>query len=409
MTFWVAIVLCIVFKCNIVAPVQTYSPSMSIEASTDAFKFQKNIELNGPWIVTQVLKKHLLLYHDSTIYKNNLGGLSDLSRYKTTIVKIVKTFLNSKVPLHVGDKIYNLAVVLEPYGQYGRTDDNCNAKLRNLENIKIIKHTINYTEAHFVKGVGLTMATYNVKLLGYEMDRLEKIADQIVNNLKAPHVVALIETMDNNETVMALQYLIDKINELSNIQYNFNFHSKYKGDQKKTLICQVLLYRIDYFITVQDQYTIKSYHPTARDSLVCLLLTKSTRYENSQSIVFIASHFASMIKASNEQIRLDQATAIITEIHKLKQKYSTIVLLGDFNDYPTSKSISLLQQELYDLTSITEHTYIYKGLSNRLDGIFAWRHGQFIDKFLLMSYSLNINTITNDAVSDHDPVVAQII
>ena len=123
----------------------------------------------------------------------------------------------------------------------------------------------------------------------------------------------------------------------------------------------------------------------------------------------ITSHFQSLIKPSNYDIRLDQASIITNQVITLKsQGYSTILLMGDFNDNTHSKVYSLLVQELYDLVAINDYTYIYKGRRKRLDGIFAWIKDKSVESFLVDGYALHINT-NSKLLSDHDPLIAQIV
>jgi predicted extracellular nuclease len=111
-----------------------------------------------------------------------------------------------------------------------------------------------------------------------------------------------------------------------------------------------------------------------------------------------------------ETQRVQQADVVSSFVGRLLavSPSAAVVVLGDFNDYQFSPSMSVLARDLVNLTgdlaAPERYTYNFEGNSQALDHIFVSRalaRGAEYDV-------VHVSSEFGDAPSDHDPVLAQL-
>nr|WKN37008.1 endonuclease/exonuclease/phosphatase family protein [Tunicatimonas sp. TK19036] len=285
----------------------------------------------------------------------------------------------------------------------------------------------------------LTLAGYNVENLDPSDDRFEAIANQIINYLKTPDVIALQEVQDNdgadNTSVTSadqtLQAVVDAISAAGGPTYAF-IDNPFIGDDTNGgepggNIRVAYLYNSDRVSLVEgslqtvvdptDQQTNPD-NPFYRSRLPLV----ATFTFNSQTITIINNHFSS--KGGSDPLfgdeqppangglnsRIDQAEAVNTFVAELlaEDADAKVAVLGDFNEFQFFEPLEILEENLVNLTKTLDETerysYNFEGNAQALDHI-------------LVSASLageaeydvvHINSEFIDMVSDHDPPLARL-
>lgn len=251
--------------------------------------------------------------------------------------------------------------------------------------------------------------------------KFNKLAGEIVNNLKLPDVITLIEIQDDSGptsdgTVIAdanLNLLRDKINGLSGITYSYRYVSPVNnqdGGQPGGNIRQVFFYRTDRGLTfadrpVPDSTTANSvqvggsllYNPGRIDPTNAAFsdsrkpLTGEFVF-NGRRFVIIGNHLNSKIGdgalygpvqppvLSTETKRNQQATIIRNFINQLQtaDPNARIIVDGDLNDFEFASPLNILKsgpttaQNLTDVVdniplSADRYSYIFQGNSQSID------------------------------------------
>lgn len=344
-------------------------------------------------------------------------------------------FADSSEPVDVGDRISGPIVGVVSYSN---------------NNYKIIvdKDTpLNVIRTNTSKKVvtdELTVATFNVENLApiSGTNKFKMLAEQIVNKLDAPDVIALEEILgdgsanDGSGIYKTLNLLSQEIKNISGgkIQY-FNISIPDKTSAQNVAI----LYRTDrglIFKALPAENTTTSVsvidgphllpnpgwvHP---DDLAFEESRKPLATEfifKNQSLFIIANHFKSKIgdaplygeiqppRPITENKRHKQAQVIndfMEEVLNIDPK-ANLVVLGDINDFQFSETLNilkgnLLSNPLENLSIGEQYTTNFEGNSQALDHI-------LISKSLInKSPEINIMHFNSDfaiKTSDHDPVV----
>ncbi|AYF53413.1 endonuclease [Clostridium botulinum] len=308
----------------------------------------------------------------------------------------------------------------------------------------------------------LSIASYNVENFSAVTDktRIDKVAKSIVENLKSPDIVGLIEIQDNDgadsknkkeakstevKADKTYKALIDAINNNKGPQYDFvnidpinrqdggipggnirvgyiyrkdrvNLVSKPKGDAKT----EVHMDGKDLAINPGRIGVDKEEFKGTRKSLAAEFEFKG------EKVFVIANHFSSKRGdqslfgakqppvAGSERLRMKQASIVnkfAEEILKANPN-GNVVLLGDMNDFNFSNTVTALKGKSFEnmvdkLPAEERFTYIHQGNSQVLDNI-------LVNKNIVLKTkvdAVNINSAFTDAqgrCSDHDPVLIQI-
>lgn len=177
---------------------------------------------------------------------------------------------------------------------------------------------------------------WNVKRYNRKLKKLSSVISQIGTNFSftAPVIVGLAE-------VENLQVVTDLVNRKELQAYNYGIAHFDSPDERG--IDVALIYQKEHFEFIDSEaITLYLYQENGdRDYTRDVLLVKGNL--NGELIYFIVNHWPSRRKGTNEteHRRIKAATlnnVIISQI-KSQTENPKIIILGDFNDNPTSKSI----------------------------------------------------------------------
>ncbi|QRM29391.1 endonuclease/exonuclease/phosphatase family protein [Microvirga sp. VF16] len=302
----------------------------------------------------------------------------------------------------------------------------------------------------------LTFGNYNVENLDINDDdgdadidggQFAAVANQIVNNLGAPAVLALQEVQDDSGSVdngvtsshKTLQKLVDYIKAAGGPEYKFAYLEPVNnkdGGQTGGNIRQAFLYNDDVvdFVAgslkriVDDQPTVDGdAFEASRKPLVAQFDFQGERY------TFINNHLNSKsgdggifgttqppVLRSQAQ-RIEQAKIINAYVDELLENPLTqnVVVLGDLNDFSWSNPLKTLdgtinsgQQVLWNMAEDfiadprNRTDYIYEGNSQSLDHIYVSAALRArMEAFDIVR--INSEFDANQQVSDHDALVAR--
>lgn len=310
---------------------------------------------------------------------------------------------------------------------------------------------------------GLTVASYNVLNLDpndgdgdtdIANGRFEAIANDIVNNLNLPDIVALQEIQDNdgstNSEITAadetLNFLIAEIAETSGVEYEF-IDNPFIGDDTSggqpggnirtaflynpdrvslagdPLLDQPFQGAVQTVVDPQDQQT----NPDNPFFNTRLPLVGFFTF-NGEEVVVVNNHFSSKGGSSplfgalqpavdfqedptiNGDVdeRRQQALAVKAYIEDLSN--DNIVALGDFNEFEFISPLDLLEETLINLTETLppdeRYSFIFQGNSQALDHILVSE--ALADTAEFDAVHLNAEFAeTSERASDHDPLLAR--
>ena len=314
----------------------------------------------------------------------------------------------------------------------------------------------------------LTIASYNVLNLdpndgdgSQDIDngQFELLANQIVNNLQSPDIIALQEIQDNSGTAndgildadLTLQTLVDAIAELSGLVYEFRTLNPPEdgafGGQPGGNIRNAFLFNPERVAIDESSLTLLS-----PDELSAAGISDTDAFSdsrtplvaefsfNGQSVKVINNHFSSRFGSTpvfggpqpfiqaGDAAREAQAQVLNDYVDFLiaGQPDANIVVAGDLNTFQFDDRLAKVlpgtgdEQVLTNLvtTKLTEddaYTFIFDGNSQVLDHV-------FVTNSLLDGAELDIVHVNNDfarddnraqiddtvVASDHEPVVARL-
>ena len=305
----------------------------------------------------------------------------------------------------------------------------------------------------------LAIATFNVENLS-PVDppaKFAELADLIVDNLRAPDVVALEEIQDNdgpaNTTVtdatLTLQQLVAAIQAAGGPAYQFRQIDPVDdqdGGQPGGNIRVGFLFRTDRGLAFVDRpggTPTAANAVTGRNNKVQLLyspgridplnpawlasrkpLAAEFRFRG-QTIFVIVNHFNS--KGGDQPLfgrfqppgrptevqRHQQAQVVNDFVDQILDgfKNARIVVLGDINDFEFSQTVEILKggvlTNLMDtLPKPERYSYVFEGNSQVLDQILV---SQKLDKRETTYDVVHVNAEFFDQASDHDPQVARFL
>lgn len=304
----------------------------------------------------------------------------------------------------------------------------------------------------------LTIASYNVENFNSKTDDVRKngIARSIVENLKAPDIIGLVEMQDDDGKVKntgsaageTFKALIDEIAKVSNGAEKYEYVQidpiyDQDGGESGANIRVGFIYKPSRVqlatAKVGDATTavaLNNGHLTLNpgriiptDQTIFDSTRKSLATEfifKNQSYFVIANHFSS--KSGSSPVfgavqpfidppladRIKQAETVNTFIKQIiaTNPNAKVVALGDFNDFEFTKAARALagteMTNMHDTLPLGERvTYIFNGSSQVLDHILVSKNMVNASNF----DPVNINAMflaSEGRVSDHDPVLIQI-
>ncbi|MDJ0737662.1 MAG: endonuclease/exonuclease/phosphatase family protein [Nostocaceae cyanobacterium] len=286
----------------------------------------------------------------------------------------------------------------------------------------------------------LTIASYNVLNLDpNDSDgsaditdgQFAQIANQIVNNLQSPDIIALQEVQDNNGSVndgtvdadLTFQTLIDAIAAAGGPTYSFvqeNPVNNQDGGQPGGNIRVGYLYNSQRVDLIADSVTrIGEGNPAFDDSRKSLF---AKFLFNGQEVNVIDNHFASkggsdplfgaIQPPSNGQLeqRQGQAEAVKAFVDDIlaTDANANVVVLGDLNEFEFFSPLEILQAG--NLTNLTfslpdneRYSFIFQGNSQQLDHILVSDSLTTGAEFDIV----HVNTGQANSASDHDPLLGR--
>lgn len=271
---------------------------------------------------------------------------------------------------------------------------------------------------------GLRIADYNVENFSInEPERVAKLADQIVNRMLSPDIIALQEIQDNNGAPnmdgvaadLTYQAIIDKVLALGGPEYGYiNIDPKAGNDGGISggNIRNGYLYRLDSGLTLAnaphgDAVTAVEILDQGGKPMLSLnpgrIDPENTAFDQSrkpivvqflykgESLFLINNHFNSKggdmplygkvqpPKLESEPQRILQAQVVYDFVVELISidPAARVIVMGDLNDFQFSPTVEILKgngllTDLIETLPVEErYTYIYYGNGQALDHILA--------------------------------------
>jgi uncharacterized protein len=301
----------------------------------------------------------------------------------------------------------------------------------------------------------LTIASYNIENFynGVGEEKIERIADSIVTNMKTPDIVGLIEVQDNNgpeddgttDASESYQAIIDAIEAAGGPSYKFTEiapEDKTDGGQPGGNIRVGFIYNPDRVELSEkeagDATTAVGVNEDGLTHNPGRVDPTNEAFEdsrkalaaefvfNGEKVFVIANHLNSKggdgalfgaehpVVLGSEVQRLKQAAVLNEFVHDINTKVedANVVVLGDMNDFEFSAPVNVLEGDI--LTNMMEklpleqrYSYIYQGNSQVLDHILVTNN--LADRTEIDSININADFSEEDGrASDHDPVLAKI-
>ena len=284
----------------------------------------------------------------------------------------------------------------------------------------------------------LTVATLNVENLDPgDDDRMAPLGQLIVENLSSPDILVLTEIQDNDgptdssttdatETYRDLIEAIQAANGPDYIAFDIAPVNNMDGGQPGGNI------RVGYLYQPQRVALATGTAGTATDAIAVLdgptLSLNPGRIDpdnsafddsrkplvaefefNNQSVFIVGNHFASK-RNDNDAQRAQQATLVGDFVDELlaEDADANVIVAGDLNDLNGSDPIEILEDS--GLTNLTDvlpsddrYTYEFRNRLQQLDYILASQN--LADDAEIDIVHVHVNF--SNALSDHDPVLAQ--
>lgn len=290
----------------------------------------------------------------------------------------------------------------------------------------------------------LTVATFNVENLDPKDQRFDNIAKIIVNNLKAPDVISLVEVQDNNgptndDVVNAnqtYQKLIAAITNISGPAYNFVDIAPIDdqdGGEPGGNIRVGFLFRPNRITLAKmsrrggplDAVAIRQssnspdlslnpgrIDPTnnafddSRKPLAAEFLF------NNQKLFIVANHFVSKRGGSPDNAKREKQAQVVNQfVTQLLQvdPDTNVIVMGDLNDLPDSPTLKTLKGNI--LENLTEglplsdrYTFNFRGNLQLIDHLLVSKNLSVVTQPEIDIVHVNVGF--SRSVSDHDPILA---
>ncbi|MFS0918070.1 chitobiase/beta-hexosaminidase C-terminal domain-containing protein [Brevibacillus sp. 179-C 1.1 NHS] len=305
----------------------------------------------------------------------------------------------------------------------------------------------------------LTIATYNIENFSAKTDsaKISRIAETIVENMKGPDIIGVVEMQDNNgptndgetDATQSADALIKAIENKNGPTYRYTDiapENGQDGGQPGGNIRVGFFYNPDRVqlaegtaggatdsvqIETRDGVAHLSHNPgrvdptneafaSSRKPLAAEFIFQG------EPVIVIANHFNS--KGGDQALfGKDQPPQLVSEVQRMKiarvlndfvkdihaaEAKANVVVLGDLNDFPFSNPVQTLADGV--LTNMVEklpkgqqYTYVYQGNSQVLDQILVSNHLEDDTKVDIVHINAGL-TESEGRVSDHNPVLVQL-
>ena len=363
-------------------------------------------------------------------------------------------FTNSSETVNVGDLIkgpivgvidyskYNYEIVVDKNTPLALTHDLSNS---SHDSSYDSNNSINDNRTQSTAGDQITIAAYNVEDLSYNLKtkKFGTLAEQIVENLGAPDIIALEEivgdnsTKDGSDIYKTLNLLTENVSIASNGKFHY---SNISIPDKNSTMNVAILYRTDRGLAFRGLSTgnprenvtvTRGTHISPnpgwiypRDPAFETGLRKPLAAEfafKGQSLFVIANHFKAKDSKDDRLFGEFQPPRSITDDKRHKQAQivhnfvkeilnsnstANVVVLGDLNDFQFSETLNILKGNLLtnpleNLPIKEQYTYNFEGNSQALDHILISKNlGHMSPEF----EAVHINSDFGIQTSDHDPV-----
>jgi predicted extracellular nuclease len=300
----------------------------------------------------------------------------------------------------------------------------------------------------------LTIASYNVENFSTKTDaeKVERLAEAIVQNMKQPDIVGLTEVQDNDgptdsgttDATESAALLIEKIKELGGPEYTYTDIApvdKMDGGQPGGNIRVGFLYNAERVSLMEGTKGSATEAVEFEDGKLTLnpgrIDPTNEAFDDSrkalaaqfefqgESVIVVANHFNSkggdlplfgkvqppILNSEIQRMKIANIVNGFVKDVKEEDPDANVVLLGDFNDFEFSNPLEALKGE--ELTNMIEkvpaeerYTYTYQGNAQVLDHI-------LVSNNLAKKTEVDILHINSGFMeehgraSDHDPVLIQ--
>ncbi len=352
--------------------------------------------------------------------------------------------------LDVGDRFRGPVVGILDYS-FG------NFKLDVSEPVSSVSGGLKRESAKAAGNHEIAVATFNVENLdpGDGPAKFAELADLIVNNLKAPDLLALEEIQDANGPVNdgttdggpTLELLISAIQAAGGPLYEYRQIdpvNNQDGGEPGGNIRVGFIFRTDRGLSFVDRpggtstaatgvvvgtngpeltFSPGRIDPTnpafnaSRKPLV-----GEFRYRN-RTLFVIANHFNSkggddplfgrfqppnQITASQRHAQAAIVNGFVDDLLAVDRR-ADVIVLGDLNDFEFSETLQILQGGVLENLLLTlprreRYTYVFEGNSQVLDQLLTSRH---LFRSLTIYDVVHVNSEFADQASDHEPQVAR--
>ena len=334
-----------------------------------------------------------------------------------------------------------------------------NYKIQVLQRIKGDNQGVEKEVAADEKDNDLTIVTYNVENLdGADSEkRFELLADQIVNNLKSPDILAFQEIQDNNGPIntddssadLTYQTIINAVVEAGGPVYqaidiapepnkdggepggNIRVGFLYRNDTGLELVSKPIgSAKESVSVLNEDGFASLSVNPGRIDPLNYAFIDSrkpvvAEFLYNGKKLFIINNHWNSKggdtpLFGSIQPPRLDseiqrnkQADVIKEFIQKINsiEKDALILVVGDLNDFYFANPVKSLEDAnminlMVRLTPAERYSYIYDGNSQVLDNMLV---SPVLNDLVTVFDIIHINSEFPylERFSDHDPVMVR--
>ncbi|MDR7314568.1 chitobiase/beta-hexosaminidase C-terminal domain-containing protein [Brevibacillus nitrificans] len=305
----------------------------------------------------------------------------------------------------------------------------------------------------------LLIASYNIENFSANTDpaKISRIAETIVDNLKQPDIIGVVEMQDNNgptdtgetDARESAQELIEAVEAEGGPVYQYVDvapQNNQDGGQPGGNI------RVGFFYNPQRVElaegtagdAVTAVKVVATDGVAHLSLNPgrvdptNDAFENSRKplaaefvfqgkpVIVIANHFNSkggdgglygkqqppeLVSEAQRMKIAGVLNRFVKEVHAADPK-ANVVVLGDLNDFPFSRPVQALKSGVLtnmveELPAGKQYTYVYQGNSQVLDQILVSNHLADDTKIDIVHINAGF-TEKEGRVSDHDPVLVQI-
>lgn len=320
----------------------------------------------------------------------------------------------------------------------------------------IIKNERRTSNLIDIDNQSLVIATYNLENYSRfdDASRIKRIGCQIVKDLQSPDILVLNEVMDDSGTQddgvvtsqQTLELLIKSIINCGGPIYAYSDNppeNNQDGGIPGGNIRTCLIYRQDTDLLLEKSSQevnglVINHNAVELQSNPFRLFSNDDNFLGTrkptiwsfwwkgEQLIILGAHLVSQSANTPdwgdkqpidkpEQLKREKQMGSINNYlnqQKLLNTKTNIILLGDFNDYLWSESITILQQnqKLVLLKSDADSenfSYIHEGNAFQFDYIVVSQNiRNRVNQFMIP----HINTVfnSNDQVSDHDPVLIEI-